>query len=305
MHIETLEDYLTICNSTTLVQAAKKMNISQPALSKMLKTIEQYYGAELFDRVGKKLILNKNGKLLQEYAKAIIDSNNEIRRKFYLENDGIKHFKLAYNDTDVMPRLITNFAATHSDIAMELFPIDNNSFSSRKMVDSLLTKDYDAAILTYDLQDEGIHRLHLFRNYLFVAIPKGIPIDKKKKYYIRDFDNTKFLRKDRVHSDYVSRINDLLYKEKIHLNVMFYVEKQLASSLVENTDCYSFVSSMTLNSKNGREILNRHNIVKLNDPELMQDVFLYYTDKHNSNLDSYRNWLIQNYMHIYGNEFNE
>ena len=44
-----------------MTRAAQELHLAQPALSKMIKTLETELGVTLFDRIGKRIVLNQNG----------------------------------------------------------------------------------------------------------------------------------------------------------------------------------------------------------------------------------------------------
>lgn len=48
-------------------EAAKLLNISQPALSKAIASIEDELGVALFDRKGRHIYLNRYGELMLNY----------------------------------------------------------------------------------------------------------------------------------------------------------------------------------------------------------------------------------------------
>ncbi len=63
MEIQQLEYFKTVAEMQHMTQAAEKLNISQPALSKSISNIEQEIGVPLFDRQGRSINLNRYGKL--------------------------------------------------------------------------------------------------------------------------------------------------------------------------------------------------------------------------------------------------
>ena len=55
--------FLIISKEGSIVKAAKKLNITQPALSHQLRLLEEDLGKKLFDRVGKRLVINSDGRI--------------------------------------------------------------------------------------------------------------------------------------------------------------------------------------------------------------------------------------------------
>jgi DNA-binding transcriptional LysR family regulator len=84
MHItlRQLEVFVAIARIGTVTAAAEKTALSQSAASSALSDLELQLGEPLFDRVGKRLQLNENGRYLLPRAEAVLDGANEIERSF-------------------------------------------------------------------------------------------------------------------------------------------------------------------------------------------------------------------------------
>ena len=63
----------------SLTKAAKLLNISQPAMSLMIKKLEDELGVELFDRTPNRIVLNKTGKAALGYVNDILQSTEKMK----------------------------------------------------------------------------------------------------------------------------------------------------------------------------------------------------------------------------------
>lgn len=72
--------FFTICVEGSIVQASRKLHITQPTLSGQLKQFEDYLGVKLFDRKTRKLVLNEKGKAVYEHARRIFKLGEELIR---------------------------------------------------------------------------------------------------------------------------------------------------------------------------------------------------------------------------------
>lgn len=77
---------MTIAEEGTIIGASRKLHMTQPALSQQLKSLEYDLGKNLFDRQGKKLILNEFGKLVRDYATRIFRQSEEMIQVLSSEN---------------------------------------------------------------------------------------------------------------------------------------------------------------------------------------------------------------------------
>jgi LysR family transcriptional activator of nhaA len=84
--------FLTISKEGSIVKASKKLHITQPALSHQLRILEEDLGKKLFDRVGKRLVINKNGESVKEYASKIFRHSEEMIQ--FLKSDSAALIKI-------------------------------------------------------------------------------------------------------------------------------------------------------------------------------------------------------------------
>lgn len=78
-----VETFLAVCEEMNYTKAAKKLNITQPAVSMHIKHLETYYGVPFFIFEGKRFQLTPYGDLL--YNSLLSMQNNEIYLKEQLE----------------------------------------------------------------------------------------------------------------------------------------------------------------------------------------------------------------------------
>ena len=82
MNSEQLKQFVAIADMGTMTAASEKLHISQPALSATLAKLESELGCALFDRVGRRLVLNENGKELYPHAVNVISELDLIEAEF-------------------------------------------------------------------------------------------------------------------------------------------------------------------------------------------------------------------------------
>ena len=73
-----LRYFRVIAGELNLTRAAKKLNLSTPALSVQLKQLEESLGHALFDRTSSGLVLTEAGKVALDYANAIGRAGEEL-----------------------------------------------------------------------------------------------------------------------------------------------------------------------------------------------------------------------------------
>jgi DNA-binding transcriptional LysR family regulator len=76
--LRQLEVFLATAHFQNISKAADKLAMSQSAASSALKELEQQFDILLFDRVGKRLQLNEQGRLIRSRAEALLEQAREV-----------------------------------------------------------------------------------------------------------------------------------------------------------------------------------------------------------------------------------
>mgnify|MGYP000561933284 CR=1 FL=1 len=76
-----LRQFAEFATTGTLSEAAENLHLSQPALSRNMKKLEDDLGITLFERKKNKLILNENGKYVFELARKLLDDADSFASK--------------------------------------------------------------------------------------------------------------------------------------------------------------------------------------------------------------------------------
>ena len=80
MNIKHAQYMLTVMQEGSITAAAKKLYISQPSLSQMIKLVETNLGTPIFNRSTDPITLTYAGEKYIEAAKQILTINNNLQK---------------------------------------------------------------------------------------------------------------------------------------------------------------------------------------------------------------------------------
>ncbi|MEZ6094645.1 MAG: LysR family transcriptional regulator [Pirellulaceae bacterium] len=83
MDLAQLRYFMTVADCGSFTVAAKKCNVSQPALSQQIAKLEKEFGSTLFDRQGRQVTLTRMGHKLRERAASILEMVDETLKQMY------------------------------------------------------------------------------------------------------------------------------------------------------------------------------------------------------------------------------
>ena len=98
MEIRTLRYYLVVAREENMTRAAETLHVTQPTLSKALKSLEEELGKKLFIRQSFNIKLTDEGMLLRNRAEDLVSMADRIEREFISLDDitgGDLYFGLA------------------------------------------------------------------------------------------------------------------------------------------------------------------------------------------------------------------
>ena len=74
--------FYVVANYSNITKASEELNISQPAISKSIKNLEEQLGGQLFVRTKRGVLLTEEGKEFYNYIKQAIEFINNAENKF-------------------------------------------------------------------------------------------------------------------------------------------------------------------------------------------------------------------------------
>ena len=81
MNLKQLEAFYLVVKRKSFTRAAEELNVTQPAVTIQVKSLEKSLNLKLIHQVGKRVQLNEAGELLYQYAEKIFDLVNEANEK--------------------------------------------------------------------------------------------------------------------------------------------------------------------------------------------------------------------------------
>ena len=81
--MQQMEAIISLAQEGSFSRAAKKMLLTQPALTKNIKNIENYLGVRVVNRSPLGISLTPEGKIIYEYAQRIIKLRNDAGEKIH------------------------------------------------------------------------------------------------------------------------------------------------------------------------------------------------------------------------------
>ncbi len=95
MTILQLKYVIAIASSTSIREAARKMLVSQPALSATIHELEEELGIKIFERNNKGVSLSEEGREFLAYAKQAVSQYKIIEDRYIEKDKDKKHISVS------------------------------------------------------------------------------------------------------------------------------------------------------------------------------------------------------------------
>ncbi|HGJ4604070.1 TPA: LysR family transcriptional regulator [Salmonella enterica subsp. enterica serovar Bovismorbificans] len=145
MHItlRQLEVFAEVLKSGSTTQASVMLSLSQSAVSAALTDLEGQLGVQLFDRVGKRLVVNEHGRLLYPRALALLEQAVEIEQLFREDNGAIRVYASSTIGNYILPAMIARYRQHYPALPLEQLAtspwiLRERGSGTREIVDYLL-----------------------------------------------------------------------------------------------------------------------------------------------------------------------
>lgn len=158
---DSLKVFITVADTKNFSKAAKVLNLTQPAISFQIQTLEQYYQTMLFDRVNRHVKLTESGELLLEYALSMNDLQAELERKMQQLTGQVKgDLTIGASRTIgeyIMPHIVSAFKKEYPDVEVAL-----EIYNTKQVEKNLMSKSIDLGLVESDIANKKL----LFQEFL-------------------------------------------------------------------------------------------------------------------------------------------
>lgn len=122
MHItlRQLEVFAEVLKSGSTTQASQMLALSQSAVSAALSDLEGQLGVQLFDRVGKRLVVNEHGRLLYPRVVGLLEQAGEIEQLFREANGAIRVYASSTIGNYILPEMIARYRRDFPALPLEM-----------------------------------------------------------------------------------------------------------------------------------------------------------------------------------------
>lgn len=291
MTLQQLRYAVTIAESPSMNEAAKRLFIAQPSLSGAVQDLEEEIGITIFNRSNRGIVPTPEGEEFLGYARQIMEqyqllddrfiSKKSVKKKFSVST---QHYTFAVN---AFVQMVKQFGMEEYEFAIhetKTHDIIEDVKNGKSEIGILYLNDFNEKAITKILKENGLEFHELFWCKTYVYLWNGNPLAKKELLTMEDLENYPCLAFDQGSNNSFYYAEEVLstydYKQIIKAN-----DRATLLNLMVGLNGYTLCSGIICEELNGSD----YSAIPLDSEEKM--CIGYVTKKHMSLSPLGRNYL--------------
>ena len=261
MTLQQLHQVITIADSGSMNEAAKKLFISQPSLSATVKELEQEIGFNLFVRSNRGIIITPEGEEFLGYARQVTEQYRLLENR-YIEKKSKKKFSVSMQHYSFAVKAFVEMVkkigmdeyefAVHETRTWEV--IENVKYFKSEL-GVLYLNDYNEQVMRKIFKENGLEFAELFQCETYVYLWGGHPLADQPEISMEELQDYPCLAFDQGKNGAFYFAEEMKstydYKQIIHandratlLNLMVGLNAYTLCSCLLYTSPITFLSAM-------------------------------------------------------------
>jgi LysR family transcriptional regulator, transcriptional activator of the cysJI operon len=254
MQIESLKVFCDLAETESFTRAAQINNITQSAVSQQISSLERQFKSLLIERSKKKFRLTREGQVLYEYSKQIIQTYDSLHSRLQEIKDIISGtirvatiYSVGLHD---LPPYLKKFLKSYPTVNVHV-----EYRRSNQVYEDVLGNVVDLGLVAYPVKDTKLEIVALRKDPLVLICHPKHPLGKAKAVKLAQIANQKFIgfepdiptRKaiDKVFKDHSIEVQNVMEFDNIE-TVKRAVEIDAGISIVPEGTILQEISKQTL-----------------------------------------------------------
>lgn len=232
MDLRQLEMFQAIVETGTFTRAGEKLDVSQSAVSRQIRLLEEELGDQIFKRVHKKIQLTPTGEAVLQYSRKIFNEVrlmvSEISDLTHLRRGGLQIAGGMSVCTYLFPHLLKEYQSRYPKIQLTIATGTNE-----EVLRLLRANETDLALLSLPFHEEDLEIRPVLTEEMVLVMDREHPLASKKEVLFKDLPPYAFIHFERG-SNTRKLIDQIFSEEGVHFpSIMELQNVEIMKPLVE------------------------------------------------------------------------
>lgn len=290
MNLEQLNSYAHVVKAGSITKAAKKLHVSQPALSLQIQDLEKYFNANLLNRTNRGVSPTAIGEIVFEYSQKVLQMTDSLAKEISaLQNDESQELKVGTSDAlgeFALPCSIYIFKEKYPKHNVYL-DICNTQCVIEKVIEGSLPMGVIEGLIDNELlkkiKSEGLAIKQLGNDKLVVIAPYNLEWKTKESITFENLRNYKLILQQEG-SGVLFTLSNTFSKYNRSLNDLNVVLKLSSISAIVSSVTADHGISILPKMALRKELRHRSlKAVNITDIDMIHPLYLIYNPKKTQN----------------------
>ena len=302
MTLQQLKYVTTIANIGSISEAAKRLFVSQPSLTKAIKELEKEMGITIFDRTNKGITVSKEGERFLGYARQVLEQAALLEEQYKSQSGGKKQFSVSTQHysfaVNAFVELLKGADIDQYDVSLretQTYEIIDDVAHMKSEIGLLFYNDFNRPVLEKLIHTNELTFTELFTAHPHIFIGKNHPLANKNVVSmdeLEEYPYISFEQGDHNSFYFSEEIFSTVVRPK-HIRVR---DRASLFSLLLGLDGYTVSSGVIDEEVNGENIIS----VPLAEEGLMHIGYITNNKMHRSRLGQEYIQALEQYVGNYG-----
>ena len=302
MTLQQLKYVTTIANIGSISEAAKRLFVSQPSLTKAIKELEKEMGITIFDRTNKGITVSKEGERVLGYARQVLEQAALLEEQYKSQSGGKKQFSVSTQHysfaVNAFVELLKGAGIDQYDVSLretQTYEIIDDVAHMKSEIGLLFYNDFNRPVLEKLIHTNELTFTELFTAHPHIFIGKNHPLANKDVVSmdeLEEYPYISFEQGDHNSFYFSEEIFSTVVRPK-HIRVR---DRASLFSLLLGLDGYTVSSGVIDEEVNGENIIS----VPLAEEGLMHIGYITNNKMHRSRLGQEYIQALEQYVGNYG-----
>ena len=191
MELNHLETFLAVAEERSFSRAAVRLNRTQPAVSQVIRKLEEAVGERLFDRAARDGSLTASGALLHDYARRLLalrrEATSALGELKSLERGQLQLAANEYTCMYLLPALDAfRRAAPHVHVAV-------NRMLASRIPEELSVRTFEMGVISFRPDPEQFRSIAVYGDSLDLIVSPAHALAERERVSINDLGSELFV----------------------------------------------------------------------------------------------------------------
>jgi DNA-binding transcriptional LysR family regulator len=218
LNLSEMQVFAVAAETENFSETARRIHLSQPAVSQQIRSLEKYFGVQLFARSGRGVALTDAGKVLLPLARELLDLSHRTEETMQsLKARVAGHLIIGCTTTAgkyVLPIMAAAFSQHHPNVEMTI-----EMCNCASVVDPLLARDICLGISSTKAVHRDMECQPFFTDQVVLVVPADHPFAQRSSVQPVELLDQPFILREERSSTY-RMLQEGLAEQGIRLDQM-------------------------------------------------------------------------------------